>query len=167
MKVGLLIGISKSLMLARWKQTLVAAIGVTFSITMFIALLGFMSGLNTLLDGLIINRTPHVRLYNDIKPNEVQPIQLANEFRDHYNFISSIKPRNELLSIDNNLAIIASIKNDNRVLGIAPKISAQVFYNVGSIDLTGVVNGIDVEAENRLFMFDDYVVEGNYLDLKP
>ena len=33
-------------MLARWKQTLVAAIGVMFSITMFIALLGFMNGLN-------------------------------------------------------------------------------------------------------------------------
>lgn len=166
MKVGLLIGISKSLMLARWKQTLVAAIGVTFSITMFIALLGFMSGLNTLLDGLIINRTPHVRLYNDIKPNEVQPIQLSDEFGGYYNFIRSIKPRNELLSIDNNLAIMSSIKNDERVLGIAPKLTAQVFYNIGSIDLTGIVNGIDVEAENLLFMFDDYVVEGNYLDLK-
>jgi len=166
MKGGLLISISKSLMLARWKQTLVAAVGVTFSITMFIALLGFMSGLNSLLDGLILNRTPHVRLYNEIKPNEIQPIQLSDQFGGHYNFIQSIKPRNELISIDNSIAIISAIKNDDRVLGIAPKLTAQVFYNVGSIDLTGVVNGIDVEAENLLFKFSDYVVDGNYLDLR-
>ena len=50
MNIKLIITIAKSLLLARWKQTLVAAVGVTFSITMFITLLGFMSGLNDLLD---------------------------------------------------------------------------------------------------------------------
>jgi lipoprotein-releasing system permease protein len=60
MKKGILINIAKALLLARWRQTLVAAIGVTFSITMFITLLGFMNGLNDLLDGLILNRTPHI-----------------------------------------------------------------------------------------------------------
>ena len=65
MNFRLNIEIAGSLLLARWKQTLVAAIGVTFGITMFIALLGFMTGLNSLLDGLILNRTPHIRLYND------------------------------------------------------------------------------------------------------
>jgi len=53
-KYKLIVSISKSLLLARWKQTLVAAIGVTFSITMFITLLSFMSGLNDMLDNLII-----------------------------------------------------------------------------------------------------------------
>ena len=48
MRTRLLINIAKSLLMARWKQTLVAAIGVTFSITMFITLLSFMSGLNDL-----------------------------------------------------------------------------------------------------------------------
>ena len=62
MNFKLIIDVSVSLLLARWKQTLVAAIGVTFSITMFIALLGFMSGLNDLLDGLVVNRNPHFRL---------------------------------------------------------------------------------------------------------
>ena len=41
-----------------------------------------------------------------------------------------------------------------------------MFYNVGAIDLTGVINGIDVEAENKLFFFSDYVTSGNYIDLK-
>jgi lipoprotein-releasing system permease protein len=40
MNYPLIWNIAQSLSLARWKQTLVAAIGVMFSITMFIALLG-------------------------------------------------------------------------------------------------------------------------------
>jgi len=36
---------------------------------------------------------------------------------------------------------------------------------VGAINLTGVINGIDVDAENRLFTFQDYVVEGKTIDL--
>ena len=79
MNYKLIVDVSRSLLLARWKQTLVAAIGVTFSITMFISLLSFMSGLNDLLDGLIINRTPHIRLYNEIKPSAQQPISLSEE----------------------------------------------------------------------------------------
>ena len=166
MKIKLIANVSVSLLLARWKQTLVAAIGVTFSITMFITLLSFMSGLNDLLDGLIINRTPHIRLYNEIQPSKYQPIDLAPHFKNYHNFISSIKPKNDRAQIYNNSAIMDALKKDDQVVGFAPKITAQVFYNIGAIDLTGVINGIDVEEENRLFLFSNYVTSGNFLDLK-
>jgi lipoprotein-releasing system permease protein len=166
MNFKLLYEISVSLLLARWKQTLVAAIGVTFSITMFIALLSFMTGLNDLLDGLILNRTPHIRLYNELKPNETQPIHSSNTKAGTYHFIQSIKPSNKGLQIQGAGAIIQSLQADPRVLGVAPKIVCQGFYQVGSTDLTGVINGIDVVEENRLFKFRDYVVDGNFLDLK-
>lgn len=166
MNYKLIASVSRSLLMARWKQTLVAAIGVTFGITMFITLLGFMTGLNDLLDGLIVNRTAHIRLYNEIQPSKKQPIDLSNEYNDHHNFVSSVKPKNERLDIYNSAAIISALKADTRVSGIAPKITAQVFYNIGVVDLTGVINGIDVEAEAKLFSFKDYVTSGNYIDLK-
>jgi len=166
MKISLTLEIAKSLMLARLKQTMIAAIGVTFSLTMFVALLGFMNGLNTMLDGLILNRTPHIRFYNEVKPNPNQPIDQSKEFEGFYNIIRSIKPSASRISIYNNAPIIKTLQEDFRVLGVAPKISAQVFYNVGTIDITGVINGIDVEAEADLFFFRDYVTAGNYIDLK-
>jgi lipoprotein-releasing system permease protein len=166
MNLKLIADIAKSLLLARWRQSLVAAIGVTFSITMFIALLGFMNGLNDLLDGLILNRTPHVRLFNDIKPNPNQPINLSSDFRDGHNFIQSIKSSGGRLEIHNGGAILSALKVDPRVLGISPKISAPVLYNSGTIDITGAVSGIDVIAESELFFFKDYVREGDPLDLK-
>ncbi len=165
MKVKLITSISIALLLARWKQTLVAAIGVTFGITMFITLLGFMTGLNDLLDGLVLNRTPHIRLYNEILASKIQPIDYSEEYKKSYNFISTVKPKNEKLEIYNSGAIINKLKQDTRVMGIAPKVTTQVFFNVGAIDLTGVINGVDVEAESKLFFFQDYVVDGNYIDL--
>ncbi len=164
MNIKLIIQVSISLLLARWKQTLVAAIGVTFSIAMFVTLLGFMNGLNDLLDGLIMNRTAHIRLYHDINVSKKQPVDLLQP--QTQNFVHSLKPKNQRLEIYNSGQIMQAIQQDSRVLGVAPKINAQVFYNVGSIDLTGVINGIDPDEENRLFMFNDYVTQGNYLDLK-
>ena len=166
MKYKLIADIAKSLLLARWKQTLVAAVGVTFSITMFITLLSFMSGLNDMLDGLILNRTPHIRLYKDIKPNAQQPIALANKKDTTYNFIHSVKPKRERVELFNSASIMRALQQDTRVLGVAPKIATQIFYNVGAMNITGVINGIDIDAESRLFYFKDYVVAGNYMDLK-
>jgi len=166
MSYRLIADVSRSLLMARWKQTLIAAIGVTFSITMFIALLSFMSGLNYMLDSLIINRTPHIRLYNEILPSKTQPIDKSSSYGKEYNFISSVKPKNERLEIYNVGAVMNALKHDPRVRGVAPKVTAQIFYNVGVIDMLGSINGIDVEAENKLFLFKDYVVDGNYLDLK-
>ncbi|MBC5774699.1 ABC transporter permease [Pontibacter sp. KCTC 32443] len=166
MNSKLIFGIAKSLLLARWRQTLVAAIGVTFSIAMFITLLSFMNGLNDLLDGLILNRTPHVRLYNQIKPSDNQPVNVSPEFKNSYNFIQSVKSGITRQEIYNSGPIMQAVKRDARVQGAAPKLTTQVFYNEGTIEITGVINGIDVEEESRLFNFQDYVTSGNAIDAK-
>lgn len=166
MQLHLIINISKTLLLARLRQSVIAAVGVTFGITMFITLVSFMTGLNKMLDGLILNRTPHIRLYNEIKATENQPVDLSAEFKDAVNFIRSVKPKERPLEIYNSQAIIRKLQEDERVLGIAPKVTAQVFFNVGAIDLNGVINGIDVLAENRLFFFGDYVIKGDLKDLE-
>lgn len=165
MNLKLIISIAKALLLARWKQTLVAAIGVTFSITMFITLLSFMTGLNDLLDGLILNRTPHVRLYNEIRPSKDQPVNISEGYKNYYNFISSVKSGGTRQNIHNSGAIMQALKQDDRVLGFSPRLTAQVFFNDGTVDLAGVINGIDVQSESRLFHFGDYITSGSGLDI--
>ncbi len=166
MKFKHIFEISKALLLARSKQTLVAAVGVAFSVAFFVSLLGFMEGLNKLLDGLVLNRTPHIRLYNDIKSSDKQPIELAESSEGSYHFISSIKPvtsRKEIYDVEN---IMNKLDSDTRVLGVAPKLTAQVFYNLGNIELNGIINGIEVDKESKLFSFNNYVIDGNCFDLK-
>lgn len=166
MKFKLIFKIARSMLFARFRQTMVAAIGVTFSIMMFITLLSFMGGLNNMLDSLILNRTPHVRLYNEVLPSEVQPINRSKDYSDSYNSVRSIKPKAELDEIRNSIAILKSLREDKRVYGVAPKTTLLIFYNTGTINLTGMINGVDVEQERRLFTFDDYVVKGRSTDLK-
>jgi lipoprotein-releasing system permease protein len=166
MKVKHIAEISIALLFARWKQTLIAAIGVTFSIALFITLLGFMEGLNGLLDSLVLNRTPHIRLYNDIRPTEIQPIEISEKYKNHHNFIKSIKPAVARTQLHNVEAILNNLEKDDRVAGVAPRTLAQAFYSLGTIELNGMVNGIDVEKEAKYYSFADYIPEGNYMDLK-
>jgi lipoprotein-releasing system permease protein len=165
MNLRLIFEIALSLLVARFRQTVVAAVGVTFSIAMFIALLSFMNGLNQMLDGLILNRTPHVRLYNEVKPLDVQPVELATRYQGHHHFIRSIKPKDRGLEIYNSQAIIQALKAEPGVIDVAPKVSTQVFFHAGTIEIAGVINGIDVVTEEKLFSFSDYVIEGDVEDL--
>ncbi|WP_336518183.1 ABC transporter permease [Pollutibacter soli] len=165
MKYKLNTEIAISLLLARWRQTLIAAIGVTFSITMFIALLGFMTGLNTLLDGLILNRTPHIRLYNEIEQNPFQPIANARGYDKAYHFISSVKAANIREEIYNSEAIIKTIVEDKRVRGTSPKLHSPAFFNQGNVRIAGVIDGINPQVENKLFNFYEYVSGGSGSDL--
>lgn len=165
MNLVLIFNVSCSLIRARLKQSVVAAVGITFGVAMFIALVSFMNGLNQLLDGLVINRTPHVRLYNEIKPTAIQPIERDKKYSHYQHFVHTIKPKDNGKEIYNSQSIIKALKYDERVLGLAPKVLTPVFFNTGAIELGGFVNGVDVRSEDRLFSLGDYVIAGNIEDL--
>jgi lipoprotein-releasing system permease protein len=165
MNFKLILNIATHLLRARLKQTVVAAVGVTFGIAMFISLVSFMNGLNDLLNGLMLNRTPHVRLYNEIKPSENQPINLSDKYKNNVNFVNSVKPKDRGKAIYNSKAIIHYLKSDKRIIDVAPKITTPVFFNSGTIEISGVINGIEVQAEEKLFTLSDYITEGKIADL--
>ncbi|NND35377.1 MAG: ABC transporter permease [Saprospiraceae bacterium] len=160
-ELGLILDITRVHLMSRLKQSTVAALGVTFGIGMFIILMGFMTGLNSLLDGLILNRVPHVAIFNDIKPSDHQPIDLTQEFTNSLNVVRSIKPRSTKVRIHNATPIIEYLRNDERVRGVSPQSAAKVFYVSGALQINGLANGIDVREEIRLFNFGDYIVEGD------
>lgn len=167
----LLISIALTILRAKLKQSIVAAVGVMFSITMFVTLLGFMNGLNDLLDGLILNRTPHIRLYNELKASPQQPIErtwmqhVGTDWPPTHHFIRSVKPKSELQKLRNATGLMRTLQSDPRVLAVSPRLVAQVFFNVGTTDLNAQVSGIEVDQEVRYYMFADYLVQGNPRDL--
>ncbi len=154
------------LLTARLKQSIVAAAGVTFGIAMFVTLLSFMTGLNKLLDGLIVNRTPHIRLYNELKASPNQPLNMLDPNEKDLNFIHSLRPKDIGQEILNSIPILQSLRKDERIIDVSPKVSTQVFFNAGAIDLAGVVNGVNIKVEDKLFLFGDYVTEGKLEDLE-
>jgi lipoprotein-releasing system permease protein len=166
MNYKLILNIAIHLLQARLKQTIVAAVGVTFSISMFIALVSFMNGLNDLLDGLMLNKTPHVRLYNEVKPSQNQPVSLSDNYKNNANFVRSIKPKDRGKSIYDSKKIIADLKLDKRIIDVAAKINTPVFFNSGTIEIAGVINGIEVEQEEHLFKISENIIDGNVAALE-
>jgi lipoprotein-releasing system permease protein len=165
MNYKLILNIASHLLRARLKQTIVAAVGVTFSIAMFIALVSFMNGLNDLLDGLMLNKTAHVRLYNEVKPSQNQPISLSAKYKNNVNFVNSIKPKDRGKSIYDSKKIIEDLKLDKRIIDVAAKINTPVFFNSGTIEIAGVINGIEIEPEEKLFKISENIIDGNVADL--
>jgi len=158
---SLLLSIAKTHLITKIKQSSVAALGVTFGIAAFIILTAFMTGLNSMLDGLVLNRTPHIHLYNEIKPSEKQPIDYLETVQNSLNIVHHVKPKQAQKRVHNAQALISQLSKDKRVLGVTPQVSAQGFYVAGSIQLNGIINGMNVLNEVKLFNFSDYVVKGS------
>src|SRR3954466_2203276 len=58
--------IAKTHLMAKPRQTLIAMLGVTFGIGMYILMISFMQGFNEFLEDTLLSSTPDIRLYNDI-----------------------------------------------------------------------------------------------------
>ncbi len=160
-----ILNIAKTHLLTKMKSTVTAMLGVTFGIGAYITLVSFMTGLNEMLDSLILNQTPHIHLYNEIEPSEKQPVALYDEFAESINITHSIKPKLSQRKIHNALPILNYLKNNDNVLGATPQLKAQVFYLSGSIELGGNLVGIDIMEETRLSNMRDYIVQGRPEDL--
>lgn len=160
---GAISSIAIALMKAKWRQTMVAAMGVMFGITMFVTLLSFMTGLNKMLDGLILNRTPHIRIYNEMKATIKQPIKKARSAETH--FIHSIRPKSSFTNLRNSGAILRNLEKDKNVLAVTPRVSSQVFYSIGRTNFGGSLQGVDVLKEDKYFHLNDYITRGNLRDL--
>jgi lipoprotein-releasing system permease protein len=152
-------------MLARKKQSFIAALGVTFGIGAYIIMMSFMSGLNQLLDNLILNRTPHVHLYNEVKPSKNQPIQLAQDYSNQLKIVQSIKPKKQQLKIHNALPIIKYLESKKEIKSITAQVKAQALYLGGSSQLNALLTGVNIEREVEQYHISDYIIEGNALEL--
>ena len=153
--------IAKTHLLTKIKQSSTAALGVTFGIGAYITLVCFMTGLNKMLDDLILNQTPHIHIYNEIEPSKKQPIALLDPMNGSFNVIHSIKPKLSQKKIHNALPIISYLNSDENVRGAIPQIKTQIFYIAGSIEIGGNLTGINILEEAKLFNLQDYIIKGS------
>lgn len=161
-----ILNIAKTHLLTKMKSTATATLGVTFGIGAYITLVSFMTGLNTMLDDLVLNQTPHIHVYNEIEPSDQQPITQYKKFEDAFNVVYSVKPKRSQLKIHNALPILSYLKKDANVKGATPQVRAQIFYLSGSIELGGNLVGVDIMEEVRLSNFRDNIIEGTPEALK-
>src|ERR1700741_4130325 len=95
----LLFLIAKTHLLAKPKQTIIAMMGVTFGIGVFIAMMSLMTGLNDFTEELSMTSTPDIRIFNDIQAEGAPIIETINP--GGLNLVHHPKPKREQARIRN------------------------------------------------------------------
>ena len=156
--------IAKTHLLSRPKQTIVAMMGVTFGIGMFIAMVGLMTGLNNFTEELTMTSSPDIHIYHDV--TETRASILDQLYPGEFNVVHHQKPKKETSRIRNAEQIATIIRKDERVKGVAPMLASQVFYNYGAVQLNGSMFGVDIMEEDKLFDLKRKMKSGRIEDLK-
>ena len=147
------------------KQTVVAVLSVTFGISMYVFMNSFMSGVNDAQTKLAFTALAHVRVYNDGPA-------------DNTNLLKKVLPPDKLINlrnakviqytegIKNSAQIISLLRHQPETAGVTTQVNINVSYHNGAVKINGLLSGVDVENEARLFGIDKYMLHGQWQELK-
>jgi len=147
------------------KQSLVAMLGVTFGISMFLVMISFMTGVNQFLENMAMDNTPHIRIYNPVEVKHTSIIGTYRRDSSTWYVVRHQRPKDDLPKIKNALFISNQLEKLPEVTGVAPQVSSQVFFNNGPVQIPGNISGIDVKKQELLFSLDKKMDEGSLEDL--
>lgn len=152
-------------LVSKKRQTLVAMLGVMFGIMVFIFQAGLITGLQKYMTDKIINNSAHVHLYNE--PDK-HPKPILSRFlhgSENWILVRHAKQADTDPKIRQAGRIMDELAANPEVLGVAPLVVAQGILKNGVKETPCSVNGVDIDAENRLFNLEKDEVAGNYKEM--
>jgi lipoprotein-releasing system permease protein len=145
--------IAKVHLISRRRQTIVAMLGVTFGIGMFILLVSFMKGMNEFFGDIMLSITPDIHIYNDYKTNFSTSVT-SQYFKDtpvNWVIVRHPRPKQISLKLKNAPGIIADLRKHPDIVAVSPLVSSQVLFNYGPVQLAAVIDGVDIREEDKVF----------------
>ena len=153
-------------LLAKKRQTIVAMLGVTFGIAIFIFQAGLMSGFQAYFIDETVNTTANIRIYNEAEKNRKSILSKLYADENKWVVVQNQKPKDELTKIKNGYQIIAALEKDPHVIGVSPFLGSQAIFKVGIAQIAGRVSGVDIIKENILFDVSKNMRQGNITKLQ-
>ncbi|MEO1254398.1 MAG: ABC transporter permease [Bacteroidota bacterium] len=150
---------------SRVKQALVAILSVTFGISMYIFINGFMTGVNDIQAELAFSTLAHIHVYNDL------PKDRSNLLADHYpDQTKLINLRNAQViqytdGIKDADKIVNVVSQFPEVTGVTTQINMNVFFRNGATKVNGVLAGVNAAKEDDLFGTASSMSEGSWKQL--
>lgn len=154
-------------LVSKKRQTLVAMLGVMFGITVFIFQAGLITGLQNYMIDKIVNNSPHIHIYNEPEKHPEPLVARAVAPSENKPWILLRHPRTPETErkIRGATQLMAEIARSPEVAGVAPLVAAQGILKAGYKEVPATVNGVDIEAENRLFNLAKDQVSGDYTEM--
>jgi lipoprotein-releasing system permease protein len=146
------IQVVKKHLLSRKRQTIVAMLGVTFGIGMFILLISFMKGMNEFFENVMLSVTPDIRIYNDFQTSHESSVagKYFKSGAEDWIIVRHPKPRQIKTNLKNVTAIVEDLKKRDDVVAVSPLASSQVLFNYGPTQLAATIDGVEIMEEARI-----------------
>lgn len=160
MKIGINTEIAFTYIIGRRKQTMVAALGVTFGISMFIFMNSLITGTNNWSEEVMLSTTPHIRLYNDNKLN-------TNEMLDKYEGDKTINliSNPQMVSSDNKIAnpdaVLNQLQKRTEITSISKQVSTEILYSNSNVQENGNVFGVNILEQDKMFGITTTMIAGS------
>jgi lipoprotein-releasing system permease protein len=140
-------------LLSRKRQTLVAMLGVTFGIGMFILLISFMKGMNGFFEEIMLSVTPDIHIYNDYRTDYTSTVAGAYYKYDPKNLVvvRHPKPKQIRMDLKNAAGIVEDLQKNDEVLAVSPFVSSQVFFVYGPTQVAASIDGVNISEEKKIF----------------
>lgn len=162
MKLNVNSEIALTHLLTRKRQTMIAAMGVTVGIGIFIFMISLVVGFNRYSDEALFKAEPHLRIYQD----DTLSRPLIEQIKPNYTTVI-INPKIANLSntLINPEKIIADLKKQKGVVTVTPQVSVNLFYNNGISQINGVASGVDIMDANAMFNIESTMLAGDVRNL--
>lgn len=152
--------IALTYMVSRRKQTIVAALGVTFGISMFIFMNSLITGTNEWSEKIMLSSTPHLRLYNDNKMNDEA---MLNKYAGNktINLISNPQFVNNDNKITNPDAVVRQLWQWKEITSISKQVNTNVIYANSNVQENGNVSGVNILEQDKMFDITSTLISGS------
>jgi lipoprotein-releasing system permease protein len=159
MKAGINSRIAYTYMVSKVKSTLVAALGVTFGIGMFIFMNSLITGTNEYSEKTMLSATPHIRLYND---NKISNTDMLNRYAGDktINLISNpqlVPQDNRIINPD---AVVRVLSKRKEVTAISKQVTANIIYSKGNVQENGTIFGVNILEQDKMFDIQSNMIAG-------
>jgi lipoprotein-releasing system permease protein len=151
---------------SRFWQTFVAIMGVTFGVSMYIFMNSFMNGVNKTQDDLAFSALSHIRIYNQDNNHSYNPIESQYDNSQTVFNIHNRKSIQYTSGINNSSKIVSMVEKQGEIVAVARQVNYSVFFRSGSKKINGIVSGIELEPEDKLFKSSEMVTQGNWNNLQ-
>ena len=150
---------------SRVKQALVAVLSVTFGISMYIFINGFMTGVNDIQAELAFSTLAHIHVYSDLP--EDRSNLLAPQYEDQSKLVNLrnaqvIQYTDGIKDADKIVKVVSQFPE---VTGVTTQINMNVFFRNGTTKVNGALTGVNANKEDALFGTASSMKEGSWKEL--
>lgn len=160
MKFGVNTEIAFTYMVSRHRQTIVAALGVTFGIGMFIFINSLISGTNQWSEKIMLSSTPHLRLYTDSRWCDTKLLD-KYESKGTVHLISNpryVNTTNNIINPDN---VIQQLSQYEEITKMSKQVSSNVIYSNNNLQENGSVVGVNIIEQDDMFDISSSMISGS------